>query len=95
MLRRGFLLVLVPTTLMGATLPLLVQHATERSGNVGRSVGSLYFANTLGAALGAWLSVEVMLGALGLTGTVRVAALLNLLLGVVVLALGRRGGASS
>jgi len=43
----SFLLVLVPTILMGATLPLLVAHAVRHTGSVGRSVGMLYFVNTL------------------------------------------------
>ena len=42
-------LVIVPTLLMGATLPLLVGHLVRRSGNVGASVGQLYYVNTLGA----------------------------------------------
>ena len=46
----AFLLVLVPTVLMGATLPLLTHHLVSLSGNVGRAVGALYFANTLGSA---------------------------------------------
>jgi predicted membrane-bound spermidine synthase len=79
-----FLLVLLPTTLMGATLPLLVSHATRRSGNVGRSVGNLYFVNTLGAAAGAFVSVEFMFGSLGLSSSVRWVALLNLALGAIV-----------
>ena len=41
------LMVLLPTTLMGATLPLLVAHFTRRSHNVGDSVGQLYYVNTL------------------------------------------------
>lgn len=52
----AFLLVVIPTTLMGATLPLLVAHLSTLSGNVGRSVGTLYFANTLGAAAGAYFA---------------------------------------
>jgi predicted membrane-bound spermidine synthase len=45
------LLLLVPTLLMGATLPILVMHLVERSGNVGNAVGLLYFLNTLGSAV--------------------------------------------
>jgi spermidine synthase len=41
----AFLLVLLPTCLMGATLPLLVAHLVRRYGNVGRSLGVLYFVN--------------------------------------------------
>ena len=40
-------LVLVPTLLMGATLPLLVGHLVRRSGHVGSAVGLLYYVNTL------------------------------------------------
>lgn len=50
-----FLFLLLPTTLMGMTLPLLTMAFDERRGNIGISVGSLYFTNTLGAATGAAL----------------------------------------
>jgi len=86
----AFLLLLIPTTLMGATLPLLVSHATARSHNVGRSVGALYFANTLGAALGAFAAGMLLLGLFGLAGTVRGAAVLNLLLAAGVFVLWKR-----
>jgi predicted membrane-bound spermidine synthase len=48
----SFALLLIPTSLMGATLPMLVAHFLRVYGNVGLSVGQLYFVNTLGAALG-------------------------------------------
>jgi spermidine synthase len=72
-----FALLLVPTLCMGATLPLLVAHETRRSQQVGMAVSHLYFVNTVGAALGAFLSGFVTLGELGLAGTVRAAAALN------------------
>jgi predicted membrane-bound spermidine synthase len=72
-----FLLVLVPTTLMGGTLPLLVAHEVRRSGNVGRAVGVLYFVNTLGSALASFAAVFVLLGRLGQMRTVALAAALN------------------
>jgi predicted membrane-bound spermidine synthase len=83
----AFLLVVIPTTLMGATLPLLVAHGATLSGNVGRSVGTLYFANTLGAAAGAYFAATVLLRELGLSGTVHAAAALNAWLGAVVFCL--------
>lgn len=49
----SFGLLILPTICMGATLPMLVAHAWQRSGNVGVSTGALYFVNTLGAACGA------------------------------------------
>ena len=80
----AFLLVVIPTTLMGATLSLLVAYMTDRSGNVGRSVSTLYFVNTLGAVAGAFIASSVLLGALGLSSTVQATAVLNAGLGVVV-----------
>jgi MFS family permease len=74
----NFALLLVPTTLMGATLPILVAHAVRVYRNVGMSVGALYFANTLGAALGAAFTGFVALYYLGLTSTIYMAALLNI-----------------
>lgn len=72
-----FFLVLVPTMLMGSTLPLLVAHLVRENKNVGKSVGTLYFVNTLGSAFASAASVLFILGHAGQTGSVRVAALLN------------------
>jgi predicted membrane-bound spermidine synthase len=73
-----FLLVLLPTMLMGGTLPLLVAHSVRLSGNVGKSVGVLYFVNTLGSALASLAAVFYLLGALGQARTIALAAGLNL-----------------
>lgn len=88
-----FLLVLFPTVLMGGTLPLLVAYLVRRSGNVGRSVGVLYFVNTLGAAAASILAVVVILGKLGLSGSVTLAAAVNCVVGASVLAIHRRARA--
>lgn len=85
-----FLLVLIPTMLMGGTLPLLVAHSVRRSGNVGRSVGQLYFVNTLGSAVASVVSVMVMMGPLGQANTVRVAAAINVAVGLSALLLHAR-----
>jgi predicted membrane-bound spermidine synthase len=77
----NFALLLVPTTLMGSTLPILVTHTVRSYGNIGVSVGTLYFANTLGAALGAAFTGFLALYYLGLTSTIHLAALLNVAVG--------------
>ncbi|WP_437751917.1 fused MFS/spermidine synthase [Sorangium sp. So ce1389] len=89
----AFLLLLLPTTLMGASLPLLVGYAVPRSKNVGRSVGTLYFVNTLGASAGAYMAVRTLLPALGLSGTVAASACLNVVLGAAVVVGTRLGDA--
>lgn len=73
----NFLLLLAPTVLMGATLPILVTHVVRHYRSIGVSVGLLYFANTLGAAFGAALTGMLILYYLGLTSTILVAATLN------------------
>jgi predicted membrane-bound spermidine synthase len=73
----NFALLLVPTSLMGATLPILVTDAVRRQGGVGVSIGALYFVNTLGAASGA-LSLGLGLFAhLELPEAIAGAALIN------------------
>ena len=80
-----FLLVLIPTLLMGSTLPLLVAHAVHISGNVGRSIGILYFVNTLGSAIAAIITVFVLMRNLGQQGSVIFAAVFNLIIGFFVI----------
>ena len=74
----AFVAVLVPTLFMGATLPILVAFLVRRSGNVGQSVGLLYFVNTLGSAVGSLAAAMGILGALGQSGSVLLAAGINL-----------------
>ena len=82
----AFGLVFLPTLLMGATLPLLVGWRVNTTGHVGRSVSGLYFVNTLGASLGAFAGVFGFLHNSGLSGSIKVAALLNLVAAVSILA---------
>jgi spermidine synthase len=83
----SFLLVVVPTALMGASLPLLVSHLLKRFENVGHTVGLLYFVNTLGSAAACFLAVGFTFAHLGLAGTIRLAAALNLLVALGALLL--------
>ena len=85
MLETGLLtfgLVLFPTVLMGATLPILVAFLVGLSGNVGRSVGLLYFVNTLGSAVSCFIAARWLFGLLGKQGAVTLAASLNIAVGV-------------
>ncbi|HEX2046889.1 MAG TPA: fused MFS/spermidine synthase [Acidimicrobiales bacterium] len=75
----NFALLVVPTTLMGLSLPLLARGLVERVEDAGPLVGRLYAVNTLGAGVGAGISGWVVIGSLGFEGTVRLAGTLNLL----------------
>lgn len=75
-----FAMLAFPTILMGATFPILVTHVNQHYQNVGKSVGNLYFVNTMGAAVGAYFSGFILLSLMGLSGSVDRAAILNLVI---------------
>jgi MFS family permease len=75
----NFILLALPTSMMGATLPMLVAHFVRRNGNVGASIGGLYFANTLGAATGCMVVGFFWFHSFDLPSAVRVAAAINFL----------------
>lgn len=75
----AFAILVVPTALMGATLPLLVRFWVARPSQISRGVASLYMVNTLGAAAGAVVTGFVLIPRLGLGSTLAVAVTINLL----------------
>ncbi len=77
----AFSLIVVPTLLMGATLPLLVEYLVRSSRNIGSSVGGLYFANTLGSGVACFVAADVLMRLLGQSGSVQLAASINALVG--------------
>src|SRR6266403_5738201 len=71
----SFLILLMPTTAMGLTLPVLIEDPMLRQTNFGRAIGFLYGSNTLGAVAGAVLGEGYLIAAFGLRGTSLAAAL--------------------
>jgi predicted membrane-bound spermidine synthase len=82
-----FALLLVPTTLMGMSLPLVSRGAVEGHSDMAGRVGRLYAVNTVGAALGAAVAGWYLLGTIGFTATVWVASALNLFTGALIFVL--------
>jgi len=84
------LLILPQSILLGMTFPLMSAGLVRaHRGAAGESVAMLYFSNSLGAAAGVLASGFVLIGWLGLPGTLGVAGLLNLLIALVVWFLAR------
>ncbi len=75
----SLVILLPPTFLMGATLPLLAKRLIRQDSQVGSRIGLLYMINTLGAAAGALITAFILLPQLGLEKTTWVAVLINLL----------------
>jgi len=87
------LLLLVPTTLMGATLPVLSAALLSSSGHSSSSVTKLYACNLVGAIFGTLAAGFVLLPVLGVRTTILVAAAINTIIGVAAI-IGDRENAS-
>ncbi len=77
----------VPTTLMGASLPLLARAVTISLDTAASRIGALYGLNTLGAGLGALVGGWLILGWLGFVGALWAAAALDVLAVLLALSL--------
>lgn len=79
----AFAILVIPTTLMGATLPVLCKFFIESLDRVGRETGKLYFINTLGAVVGCLAAGFLVIPRHGLHVAIGIAATVNLLVGLV------------
>jgi len=87
----SFLILLVPTTAMGLTLPVIIEDPLLRGTEFGRAIGFLYGSNTLGAMLGAVLGEAYLIGAFGLYGTSVAAGAAVCIAAVIALSVARFG----
>ena len=70
----SFLILLIPTTAMGLTLPILLEDPLLKRRDFARSIGLLYGANTLGGMAGALLGEMYLVRSCGLWGTAGITA---------------------
>ncbi|HEV2851969.1 MAG TPA: fused MFS/spermidine synthase [Thermoanaerobaculia bacterium] len=81
------LIVLLATLAMGANFPLVARLATRAAAERGTAAGRVFFVNTLGAVLGAFLAELVLLPAWGFPGLMAAALAIYGLAAAVFLAL--------
>src|SRR5689334_13741049 len=86
----AILVLIVPTALMGATLPVLSSFYARDIARIGLKVGSLYALNTFGAVLGAAATGFVLIPILGMNAATSIAATMNIVLGIIALAVSRK-----
>ncbi|MFN0073097.1 MAG: fused MFS/spermidine synthase [Chloroflexota bacterium] len=89
------IVLLVPTTLMGATLPLVVRSTLFHDGDLGQRVSLLYAANTAGAIGGTLLAGYVLIGGYGLDFSFKLGASVNIIIGLLAMILSQWSGARS
>jgi spermidine synthase len=82
----SLIVLLVPTTLMGASLPLLTRASVDDESQAGRRVAVLYACNTAGAIVGAVAAGFYLIGAVGIDASFKIAAAVNAAVGVAAVA---------
>jgi len=83
-------LLLVPTILMGGTLPLLAAWLQKQSNDAGRWSARFYSVNSLGAVFGSFVAGFYLIRSLGLVSALQMTALVNVVVGITAIALSRR-----
>jgi len=86
----GGVLLLIPTALMGGSLPVMSQYFVQKSSQLSARIGGLYAVNTLGAALGALVTGYFLIARLGVDSTTLLAGSCNIGLGLAAWYLGGR-----
>ncbi len=79
------LLILPQSVLLGMTFPLISGGLIRRwPARPGETLATLYFTNSLGAAIGVLVSGFVLIKSVGLPGTILTAGVLNMALALVI-----------
>ena len=88
----GLVILIVPTSLMGATLPVLAKGVLRSHSGFGKRFGLLYGMNTLGASTGLMLSGFVLIPTFGIAVTNYIAVGINAAVAVTAIVLSKRIG---
>ena len=79
---------IIPTALMGASLPLIVKSSVVRNDRLGPRVGLLYGTNTAGAIAGSLAAGLYLIPSLGIRNSFATAAITNILVGLTAVVVG-------
>jgi len=85
----SFITLILPSVLMGGTLPILVKFLSKSISDSGKDVAKLYYVNSFGAVIGTGLAGFFLVRTQGLDNTVWFASLLNILIGLVAILLSK------
>ena len=85
----GFAVLLLPTMLMGLTLPVLSASSLVKQSAFGSRVSALYAVNTAGAVTGAVVAGFYLIGAIGIERSFLLAAAVNIVVGIVAVVMER------
>jgi len=78
-----FIILLIPTTLMGATFPVIAKFYTQEK--IGKRIGEIYSANNLGAIIGSFGAGFILIPLFGVKTSIIFAGFINILIGFSLL----------
>jgi len=81
----NFILILIPTILMGMTLPIVIEILRKNNNSYVDNLSKLYTLNTYGSAIAALISSFILISFLGLDLTLYFSATINLILAILIL----------
>jgi spermidine synthase len=87
--KLAFIVLLIPTILMGGTLPILSRYFIRKQNRLGGDIARLYGVNTLGAVIGCLLTGFVLIEFIGVRQTIFAMAAINLAIGLIVWIFGK------
>ncbi|MFB3060140.1 MAG: fused MFS/spermidine synthase, partial [Candidatus Binatia bacterium] len=90
----SFSALIVPATLIGGTLPVMIKYFAQGMHRFGNVTAKLYSINTFGAVIGTILAGFFLVLWLGVNGSVYFAACLNLAIGAATLFIWHKGKAA-
>ncbi|MBX5490077.1 MAG: fused MFS/spermidine synthase [Chloroflexi bacterium] len=85
----AFLIMLVPTSLMGATLPIIIKSSLMRAEGLSQNVSLLYAVNTFGAIVGTAMAGFYLVATYGIQTTTNLAATVNIVVGLAAVVAAR------
>ena len=85
-----FAVLLIPSTLMGGTLPVLTRFFVKRLEQLGTNIGILYALNTFGAVIGTVAAGFFLIEALGIRWTLGVGIAINFAVAAIAIVLARK-----
>ena len=85
----AFMIMGIPTTLMGLTFPVVIKLFSKEGRDVGTQSGRLYSVNTFGAIIGSTVAGFLLIPTLGVTGAAVSAASINIFTAVIILVLAK------
>jgi spermidine synthase len=84
-----FSVLIIPTTLMGGTFPVVSKIYTRRMEELGKDIGNIYSVNNLGAVLGSFSAGFLFIPFIGVRNTIIAAASLNIFVAILIAILSR------